>query len=102
MRGALDMNIVFAIPGCIATMALSAMAFEGRINAVMTRGNETNALLYRVGTNLLRIEMTATNAPNPVDILDRKSSALTLLFPHNRSFVRLKPAAENSPGSLPG
>src|ERR1035438_5935956 len=68
----------------------SAPAFEGRIHAVMKQGNETNALLYTVGTNLLRVEMTATNWPNPVDILDRNSGELTLLFPNNRSFVHLK------------
>jgi hypothetical protein len=80
----------------------SLQAFEGRINAIITQGNQTQALLYTVGTNFLRVEMTATNWPNPVDILDRKSGALTLLFPHNRSFVRLKPAAENSSMSPPG
>jgi hypothetical protein len=74
----------------------SAFCFEGRINAVMTRGSQSDALLYMVGTNFVRVEMTATNWPNPVDILDRNSGAMTLLFPHNRSFVRLKPVVENS------
>jgi hypothetical protein len=90
--------------------ARSTIAFEGRINAVITQDNETNALLYTVGTNFLRVEMTATKWPNPVDILDRNSGALTLLFPHNRSCVRLKPVTETSsmppgfpqmPGGLP-
>jgi len=62
---------------------------------VMIQGNQTNALLYTVETNFLRVEMPATNWSNPVEILDLKSGALTLLFPHNRSFVRLKPATEN-------
>src|SRR5205807_2095046 len=94
--------LLFAMAACLATFAQTTIAFEGRINAVMTQGNESNGLLYTVGTNFLRIEMTATNAPNPVDILDLKSGALTLLFPHNRSFVRLKPAAENPLTSTPG
>ena len=72
-------------------IAPSAFGFEGRINAVMIRGNQTDALLYTVDTNFLRVEMTATNRPNPVDILDRNTGELTLLFPNNRSFVRLKP-----------
>jgi hypothetical protein len=80
----------------------SAFCFEGRINAVMTRGSQTDALLYTVGTNFLRVEMTATNWPNPVDILDRNSGELTLLFPNNRSFVRLKPVTENSSSMPPG
>ena len=74
----------------------SAQAFEGRINATSTHGNQSQALLYTVGTNYLRVELTATNWPNPVDILDRQAGALTLLFPHNRSFVRLKPVVDNS------
>jgi hypothetical protein len=77
-------------------------AFEGRINAVMIRGNQNDVLLYTVGTNFMRLEMTATNWPNPVDILDRDSGELTLLFPNNRSFVRLKPTAENSSAAPPG
>ena len=81
---------------------ISAPAFEGRINAVMTRGGQTETLLYTVGTNFLRVEATATNWPNPVDLLDRNSGALTLLFPHNRSFVQLKPGAENSSAMPPG
>jgi hypothetical protein len=80
----------------------SAFCFEGRINAVMTRGSQSDALLYTVGTNFVRVEMTATNWPNPVDILDRNSGGLTLLFPNNRSFVRLKPVTENSSPMPPG
>ena len=83
-------------------IAPSAFGFEGRINAVMIRGSQTDALLYTVGTNFLRVEMTATNRPNPVDILDRNTGELTLLFPNNRSFVRLKPATENSSATPPG
>jgi len=77
-------------------------AFEGRINASVVRGNQSDALRYTVGTNILRVEMTATNWPNPVDILDRQTGALTLLFPHNRSFVRLMPVVENASMSPPG
>ena len=80
----------------------SAFCFEGRINAELTQGNQTSTLLYTAGTNFLRVEMTATNWPNPVDILDRNSGELTLLFPNNRSFVRLKLAVENSSTMPPG
>jgi hypothetical protein len=80
----------------------AAAAFEGRINAVMTQGRQTNAMLYTVGANLLRVEMTATNWPNPVDVLDLQSGALTLFFPLNRSFMHLKPAAEDASASTSG
>jgi hypothetical protein len=89
------------IMGCLAALASTTVAFEGRINAVMIQGNQTNALLYTVGTTSLRVEMTATNWPNPVDILDINSGTLTLLFPNNRSFVKLKPVAEKATG-MPG
>jgi hypothetical protein len=79
----------------------SAFAFEGRISATIIQGNDASGLLYTVGTNSLRVEMTATNWPNPVDILDLQSGTMTLLFPHNRSFVRLKPVPE-SPSAAPG
>lgn len=73
----------------------SAFAFEGRIQAVITRGGETTPLLYTVSTNFLRIEIAATNRPNAVDILDRNSGQMTLLFPNNRSYVRLKSSVTN-------
>jgi hypothetical protein len=77
-------------------------AFEGRVSATITRGNQSEALLYTVGTNFLRVEMTATNWPNPVDIVDRNTGEMMLLFPNNRSFVRLKPVTENSSPTSPG
>ncbi len=85
-----------------ATLLCAAPAFEGRIEAVIAQGSETTPLLYTVGTNQLRIEVTATNRPHPVDLVDRSSGALTLVFPHNRSFVRLKPTAEAAPAMPPG
>lgn len=75
---------------------LSTFGFEGRIRAVVTRAGDVTPVLYTAGTNFLRIEVTDSDRPNPVDIFDRASGDLLLLFPHNRSFVRLKPAAENS------
>src|ERR1022692_1201496 len=99
------MKTRWLVGGCFCVLnfafCISTAAFEGRIHAVMTRGNETNALLYTVGTTSLRVEMTATNWPNPVDILDRNSGALTLLFPNNASFVQLKPASEAAPSATP-
>ena len=103
MRSAHNLRLLLPILGCIAALTTTALAFEGRINAVMVRGNETNALLYTVGTDSLRVENTATNWPNPVDILDINSGTLTLLFPNNHSFVHLKPITEavGAPG-MPG
>jgi hypothetical protein len=80
-----------------------AFPFEGRIQATITRGGQTSGLLYLVGTNQLRIEKTDTNWPHARNVVDLQTGALTLLFPHNRSFVRLKPVAAGvSPASEGG
>lgn len=80
--------------------AQPAPAFEGRILATLTQGTETNVLLYTVVTNQMRIENTETNWPRAKNIINLDSGEVTLLFPHNRSFVRLKTMPENS--SMPG
>ncbi len=82
-------------------LASTASAFEGRIQTVTTQGAQTQSLLYTVATNALRIEVTGSDRPNPVDVLDLRTGTLTLLFPHNRSFVHLKPGPEN-PTPPPG
>ena len=102
MRYAHNFQRVLPILGCLAALASTAVGFEGRIHAVMSQGNETNALLYTATMTSLRVEMTATNWPNPVDILDRDSGALTLLFPNNRSFVHLNPATDAATAAAPG
>jgi hypothetical protein len=70
------------------TPQLSALAFEGRIAATMTQGRETRTFLYTAGADHLRIERTETNWPHPVNIASLDE--LALVYPHNRSFVRLK------------
>jgi hypothetical protein len=91
---------------CLGVMLLeftfTASAFDGEIDAAIFRGMQRDALRYTVGPDHMRIEVTGTNWPNPVDILERKSGALTLVFPHNRSFVRLRVAAQNTTAGMPG
>jgi len=61
--------------------AFSRVRLRGRITAVSTQGGEATPLLYTIGTNQLRVEVTDTNRPHPVNIVERSSGALTLLFP---------------------
>lgn len=75
----------------------TTFAFEGSIQVVLTTGGESNALVYLAGADFLRVELTGVDSdktraggPNPVNIFDRNSGTLILLFPHNRTFVRLK------------
>ena len=83
-------------------LAATASAFEGRITAVTTQGGQTQTFLYTIGTNDVRIECTETNRPYARNLVNRESGALTLLFPHNRSFVRLKPPGANAASPFPG
>ncbi len=77
----------------------SSFAFEGHIRATLGRGGDTQNFVYTVGTNQMRIECTGTDRPNAKNIVDLDTGAITLLFPHNRSFVRLK--ATNGSGATP-
>ena len=65
----------------------TTLAFEGRITATLTRGGETQTLLYTVGTNQLRIERSEADRPYAKNIVSLDPGATTILFPHNRSFV---------------
>mgnify|MGYP001594332983 CR=1 FL=1 len=81
----------------------TVFAFEGRIQATLTRGDDTQNFYYTVGTNQLRIERAETNWPHAKNIVARDTGAITLMFPHNRSFVRLKNVAAGGPrGPLAG
>ena len=80
----------------------SALGFEGRISATLTRGGEIRTFLYTVGTNQLRIERGETDRPYAKDIVNLDTGDITLVYPHNRSFVRINPAAENESGGPPG
>jgi len=91
----------------ILTAALSfgvgpAPAFEGRINATLTRGGQTQTFLYTIGTNDLRLERGETDRPYPRNIFHLETGELTLLFPNNRSFIRLQAADSNAAPQMPG
>jgi hypothetical protein len=75
----------------------AAHAFEGRITAVLARGGEVETLFYTVGSNQLRLERGETNRPHAKNIVDLNTGAITLLFPHNRSFLRLSNQAGGAP-----
>jgi hypothetical protein len=85
----------------IISWAAKGLAFEGRIQAVIIKGTETSACLYTVGTHFLRIERMETNWPHVWNVANLDTGTLTLLFPNNRSFVRLKPAIESGASPFP-
>ena len=84
-------------------LASNVPAFEGKIVAEIKEGEtDTTPLLYTVGANFLRIEVSGKEWPHPIDIVDLKSGAVILIYPHNRSFMRSNPANEPGSGSVPG
>jgi hypothetical protein len=90
----------FRLPVHLGTLGLSltvslasASGFEGRIQAALVRGGETQTWLYTVSTNALRIERGETDRPHARNLVNLQTGERTLVFPHNRSFVRLKPAS---------
>jgi len=94
------MKTKLALASIVSTFYIlhSAYAFEGRIAATLTRGSEAQHLLYTVGTNSLCVERADTDRPRAWDIVNLRSGAVTLVFPHNRSFMRLK---NNSGAGIP-
>jgi hypothetical protein len=90
----------------ISTLQAATNApFVGRITATLAQGDQSLPLLFTVGTNAVRVEITDTRRPHPINLRDRHSEALILVFPHNRSFVRLPsatpPHASPGPSDLP-
>jgi len=86
-------------------LTFKSWAFEGHVTAKLTRGGETQTFRYTVGTNCVRLERGETNRPYAINLIARDTGAVTLLFPHNRSFVRLpvttNPVAPRFPAGIP-
>jgi hypothetical protein len=79
----------------------AAPAFEGRIGATLTRGGETQTWRYTVGTNHLRLERAETDRPHARNMVALDTGRITLVFPHNRGFVRLPAASGNGAPPIP-
>ncbi len=85
-------------------LPILARGFEGRISAVAGRAGTAAGLLYTVNANFLRVELTDTNFPNVIDVVDLSSGQITLIQPMNRTFLRFNPnpSLRNDAGLPPG
>jgi hypothetical protein len=90
-----------ALLSALGFQLATSFAFEGRVTASLTQGGQVSGLLYTAGKDYLRIEQTNTDWPHARNIVNLQSGELTLLFPHNRSFVRLKSAAQSVTAPTP-
>ena len=97
----IPLPLLIALLSTINSQLSTAFAFEGRLRATLTRGGEVETFLYTVGTNQLRIECGETDFPHAKNLVNLDTGAITLLFPHNRSFVRLKSEGAHMPTRVP-
>ena len=98
----MEKSFPLVLTAVLGLMVGPANSFEGRINATLTRGGQAQTFLYTIGTNSLRIERGETDWPHALNIFNLQTGNLTLLFPHNRSYVRLKASNPNSVPQVPG
>lgn len=90
------MNSLFktlATTSCAVALGASAAnekaAFEGTVSATLTRaGTEATQFLFTRKTNLLRTE-SATNKLEPINMVDLQEKKLTIIYPHNSTFVHV-------------
>jgi hypothetical protein len=97
-------NSSILFTGLLLMMAATSRAatFEGRIVATQNRGGDVQTLRYTIGTNYLRIARGETNRPHARNIFNLQTGDLALVFPHNRSYVRLKPGVGSFALTRPG
>jgi hypothetical protein len=94
--------LLFILGGSfICTASASRKTLE--IEASLIRGSYTESYTYSIGTNMMRIARNETNRPFATDLVDPDTGAITLIYPHNRSFMRLKPPqkANAAPAGFP-
>lgn len=76
-------------------------AFEGTISATLTRaGTEAMHFVFTRKGNQLRVENT-TNKLEPINIVDLAANKLTIVYPHNTSFVHVDLTRKQSQPGAP-
>lgn len=93
--------IILAVP-CLACLAEAG--FEGRIEAKLTLGSHAESYSYSVGANMLRVARTETDHPHAMNLVELDTGAITLVFSHNRSYMRFNPRDKKTaaPAGFPG
>jgi hypothetical protein len=77
------------------------VTFGGTISATLARaGTEATHFVFTRKSNQLRIENT-TNKLEPINIIDLEAKKLTIVFPHNTTFMRVDLAKVGAQFSAP-
>lgn len=95
-------RFIFLLSGGSLFWGINCVAFDGQIRAVGGRTGAEVGLIYTVGTNLMRVQVTGTNPANAIDVVDLVSGQVTLIQPMNNTFLRFTPGAQNANGLPPG
>ena len=81
-------------------------SFDGVVTIAQTRGGVTTTTLYTCKGDKLRIENTDKSKPEPSNVVDLKGNKLTIIYPHNSTFVVVDltktPAPSGAPNLPPG
>ena len=73
----------------LCQVAVSGAEFEGTIATRLKAGDTVRTFRYTAGETALRLEVIGESRPTAVDLQDRATGGITLIYPHNRSFVKL-------------
>lgn len=83
-------------------------SFQGTVTVTETRGDVATQFLFTRKGDKLRIEHTDKSKAEPVNIVDLAAQKLTIVYPHNSSFVEIdltkadaSPSAHNPPRGFP-
>lgn len=95
-------RLIFLLSGGSLCWGINCVAFDGQIRAYGGRTGAEVGLIYTVGTNLMRVQVTGTNSANAIDVVDLVSGQVTLIQPMNNTFLRFAPGAQNANGLPPG
>jgi hypothetical protein len=64
--------------------------FEGTVSATLARGETTaTQFLFTRKGNQLRVENVDKTKPEPINIVDLEAKKLTIIYPHNSTFVHV-------------
>jgi hypothetical protein len=98
--------LVLAMPPLLVCAADKDKSFEGALTVTETRGGVAMQFLYSRKGDKLRIEHGDKSKPEAVNIVDLAAKKLTIVYPHNSTFVVVDltkiPAPSGAPNLPPG
>jgi hypothetical protein len=86
-----------------------ASIFEGTLSATLSRGGTATQFLFTRTGSQLRVENIDKSKPEPINIVELDAHNLTIIYPHNSTFVHVDlirqlpdPAQPGAPQMPPG